>query len=158
MQNCGEPFKFRLDKLDSQEGRDKFKDQMDKIGIGHLELTKQLSELDADASLKRLLMCPTKCIVRVYMISGYDLASRDNGSFSDPYLIMQLGKKKVNERDNYILDEPNPGFYKSYDFEATFPGCAPLAIHAMDYDEVFGDDLIGTTKVDLEDRFFSTEW
>jgi hypothetical protein len=33
-----------------------------------------------------------------------------------------------------------------------------LEIKAMDYDALFGDDLIGTTKVDLEDRFFSPEW
>ena len=26
------------------------------------------------------------------------------------------------------------------------------------YDEIFGDDLIGTTSIDLEDRFFSIDW
>ena len=33
-----------------------------------------------------------------------------------------------------------------------------LFIEAMDFDELFGDDLIGTTYVDLEDRFFLPEW
>jgi hypothetical protein len=28
----------------------------------------------------------------------------------------------------------------------------------MDYDPLFTDDIIGTTKIDLEDRFFSPEW
>ena len=28
----------------------------------------------------------------------------------------------------------------------------------MDYDDIFGDDLIGKTSIDLEDRFFSPEW
>jgi hypothetical protein len=28
----------------------------------------------------------------------------------------------------------------------------------FDYDDIFGDDLIGTTNIDLEDRFFSMEW
>ena len=92
------------------------------------------------------------------MISAYDLASRDNGSFSDPYLIMSLGNKTYNERDIYQLDEPNPDFHKYYDFEAVFPGCPPLNINVMDYDDIFGDDSIGTTSVDLEDRFFSPEW
>jgi len=27
-----------------------------------------------------------------------------------------------------------------------------------DYDEIFGDDLIGTSILDLEDRYFSMEW
>lgn len=33
-----------------------------------------------------------------------------------------------------------------------------MTIHAMDYDDLFGDDLIGTTIVDLEDRYFLPEW
>jgi hypothetical protein len=28
----------------------------------------------------------------------------------------------------------------------------------MDYDDLFGDDLIGITHVDLEDRYFLPEW
>ena len=56
------------------------------------------------------------------------------------------------------MDNPNPDFYKAYDFEAVFPGCPPLIIDAIDYDDIFGDDLIGTTSIDLEDRFFSIEW
>ena len=28
----------------------------------------------------------------------------------------------------------------------------------MDYDDLFGDDLIGYTSVDLEDRYFQAEW
>jgi hypothetical protein len=33
-----------------------------------------------------------------------------------------------------------------------------LFIDAMDYDDLFGDDLIGSTSVDLEDRYFLPEW
>lgn len=44
------------------------------------------------------------------------------------------------------------------EFEATFPGCPLLNLAVYDYDDLFGDDLIGETKIDLEDRFFSPEW
>jgi hypothetical protein len=47
---------------------------------------------------------------------------------------------------------------KHYDFESVFPGCPMLFIDAMDYDDLFGDDLIGSTSVDLEDRYFLPEW
>jgi len=97
-------------------------------------------------------------IVRVYMIEGFDLASRDIGGFSDPYLRLKCGTKLFDERKNYVLDEPNPKFCKNFDFEAVFPGCPMLFIEAMDYDELFGDDLIGSCTVDLEDRYFLPEW
>jgi hypothetical protein len=37
-------------------------------------------------------------------------------------------------------------------------GSAPLEIEAWDYDDLFGDDLIGKSIIDLDDRFFSPEW
>jgi hypothetical protein len=45
-----------------------------------------------------------------------------------------------------------------YEFDAEFPGAAPLVIKAYDYDDLFGDDLIGKTVIDLDDRFFCPEW
>jgi Ca2+-dependent lipid-binding protein len=105
-----------------------------------------------------MLLAEAQCVVRVYMISGYDFASRDVGGFSDPYLILRIGTKKISESKNYQLDEPNPVFNKYYDFESTFPGCPMLEIRAMDYDMLFGDELIGNTTMDLEDRFFLPEW
>ncbi len=33
-----------------------------------------------------------------------------------------------------------------------------MNVQVYDYDELFGDDMIGETKIDLEDRFFSPEW
>lgn len=92
------------------------------------------------------------------MLEGFDFAQRDIGSFSDPYLKIKCGAKKFNERDNYQLDEPNPKFFKMYEFDAEFPGAAPIVIKALDYDDLFGDDLIGKTVIDLDDRFFCPEW
>ena len=86
------------------------------------------------------------------------MASRDNGSASDTYLVVKCNNKEYNERDNYQLDEPNPDFFKVYDFEGTFPGSSPLQIEVWDYDMIFGDELVGTSSIDVEDRFFSVEW
>jgi hypothetical protein len=96
--------------------------------------------------------------VRLYILEGFDFAQRDIGSFSDPYLVLRCGKKEINERDHYLLDEPNPKFYKMYEFDNDFPGAYPLEIFAYDYDDLFGDDLIGKTTIDLDDRFFCPEW
>lgn len=45
-----------------------------------------------------------------------------------------------------------------YDFEAHFPGSSPLSIECWDYDAIFGDELIGTSILDLEDRYFTLDW
>lgn len=47
---------------------------------------------------------------------------------------------------------------KRLDFTVNFPGAAPLEIEAYDYDLLFGDDLIGKTVIDLDDRFFNPRW
>ena len=86
------------------------------------------------------------------------MSSRDNGSASYTYLKLECNGKVVSERDNYQLDEPNPDFYKMYDFEGHFPGSSPLKIQVWDYDAIFGDELIGTSILDLEDRFFTLDW
>jgi len=39
-----------------------------------------------------------------------------------------------------------------------FPGCPMLMIDVYDYDDLFGDDLIGSTSIDLEDRYFLAKW
>jgi len=42
--------------------------------------------------------------------------------------------------------------------DAEFPGAPPISIEAYDFDDLFGDDLIGKTTVDLDDRYFNPEW
>lgn len=63
-----------------------------------------------------------------------------------------------NDRDNWQLDEPNPKFLKRFDFDATLPGTSLLTLDVYDYDDIFGDDLIGKTIIDLEDRYFNLNW
>ena len=138
--------------------RRKLEQKLRECDLDHLKIDEKLANLESDEILKRALLAQIKCVIRVYFISAFDLSSRDNGSPSDPYLYLLCNNKIVNERDNYQLDEPNPDFYKSYDFEGTFPGSSPLQIDVWDYDDIFGDDLIGTTILDLEDRYFSLEW
>jgi hypothetical protein len=38
------------------------------------------------------------------------------------------------------------------------PGSSPLSVECWDYDMIFSDEIIGTTKIDLEDRYFCLEW
>ena len=137
------PFLFDADKLASAVERQKFEVELRKLKVEHLQISKHLVNLNSDEILKRALMSVSKCIVRFYAVSGYDMSSRDNGSASDTYLKLLCNGKKYSERDHYQLDEPNPDFYKSYDFEAYMPGSSPLTIQVWDYDMIFGDEVVG---------------
>lgn len=46
-------------------------------------------------------------------------------------------------------------FSRSFDIEATFPMESMLTVSVYDWDLVGTDDLIGETKIDLENRFYS---
>ena len=93
LKKTGKPVELKLDKLDTMEGRQKFNTSIEPLGITHLNIVKHLANLESDEMLKRMLLSEAKCIVRIYLISAYDLASRDNGGFSDPYLKVKLGNK-----------------------------------------------------------------
>ena len=101
---------------------------------------------------------PTKCVVRIYIIGAYGLLPKDSGSDSDPFLVLKLGKKKIDDRANRFEDQPNPEWFKSFEFDAVMPGASLLKVQLWDYDALFSDELIGETIIDLEDRFFSPRW
>lgn len=90
-------FDLDLEKLETIEGRYQIKEQLDPLQVNHLNIVNILADIESDVILKRMLLKTQKCIVRIYMIEGFDLASRDMGGFSDPYLILKLGKKVYNE-------------------------------------------------------------
>ena len=105
--------------------------------------------------IENMLLIRTKCHINFYLLNGHNLASRDIGSESDPYYIIELGDQKESGREEYLENEPNPDFYKMVKLQGEFPGCSLLTIKIMDRDLIFGDDEIGSTKIDLEDRFYS---
>lgn len=123
-----QPFLMDVEKLSNAEERNRFELECRKMHIDHLKISKALTNLNSDEILKTALLREEKCIVRFYAIDGFNMSSRDNGSASDTYLALECNGHKFNERDNYQLDEPNPKFYKMYDFEAYFPGSSPLTI------------------------------
>jgi hypothetical protein len=100
---------------------------------------------------------PHYLVCRVYILKGKSLTPNDSKN-SDPYLLIKCGGSEVNDSDNAIDDTNNPGFYKHFDIAVTIPGASTLTIQVWDDDGIVGDDLIGETKIDLEERYFSKEW
>ncbi|XP_074640585.1 otoferlin-like isoform X2 [Tubulanus polymorphus] len=98
---------------------------------------------------------PIHVLVRVYVVKANDLHPADLNGKADPYVIIRLGKTTLNDKDNYISKQLSPVFGKCFEIEATFPMESMLTVQIYDWDLVGTDDLIGETKLDLENRFYS---
>ncbi|XP_067216226.1 otoferlin-like isoform X2 [Linepithema humile] len=99
---------------------------------------------------------PVKFLVRVYIVKGINLQPKDPLSGkSDPYLYVRLGKNSISDRKNYIANQLNPTFGRLFEIEASFPQDYMLTIQVWDFDATTADDLIGETRIDIENRFYS---
>lgn len=98
---------------------------------------------------------PVQVLIRVYVVSASNLHPADPDGKADPYVVLRLGKKEIKDRDNYIPKQLNPVFGRSFEIQAKFPQESLLSVLIYDYDLVGGDDLIGETRIDLENRFYS---
>jgi hypothetical protein len=67
-------------------------------------------------------------------------------------------QESINDSQNHIDDTTDPDIFTCFEMKCTLPGASLLRIDAMDYDPFGGDDLIGSTVIDLEDRWFSQEF
>ncbi|XP_043544464.1 fer-1-like protein 6 isoform X2 [Chiloscyllium plagiosum] len=126
---------------------------------GSFQVWKCINDYDTDGQCKILhgmpSNTPVKVLIRVYIVAASNLYPADPDGKADPYIVLQLGKTEIKDRDNYIPKQLNPLFGRSYEIEATFPMESLLTITIYDFDLVGTDDLIGSTKIDLENRFYS---
>jgi len=75
---------------------------------------------------------------------------------SDPYLKLSIaGRESKGETHMKTL---KPEFYERHEISCKIPGDSLLHVDVMDWDRFSSDDLIGGTVIDLEERWFSTEW
>ncbi|XP_075406693.1 fer-1-like protein 6 [Tenrec ecaudatus] len=98
---------------------------------------------------------PVKVLIRVYIVAAFNLSPADPDGKSDPYIVVRLGKTEIKDRDKYIPKQLNPVFGRSFEIQATFPKESLLSVLIYDHDLIGTDDLIGETKIDLENRFYS---
>lgn len=102
---------------------------------------------------------PQTVAVRVYLLNAVELRSRDGGSDkSDPYMSLRLGHKVVSDRDAALTDVSTGAIRRCVEISTSLPGASRLEVNMMDYDKWTSDDLIGTTVIDLEDRWFDSRW
>ncbi|CAF3639300.1 unnamed protein product [Adineta steineri] len=96
-----------------------------------------------------------ECLIRVYIIRGMDLQPQDSSGNSDPYIEIQLGTIRIDNRDERIPNTTNPIFGKLFELKTIIPLAKDLIIRIKDWDLITSDDMIGETTIDLENRLLS---
>ncbi|KAM3922750.1 fer-1-like protein 4 [Leptodactylus fuscus] len=98
---------------------------------------------------------PVKVLVRIYIVKASNLSPADPNGKADPYVVVKIGEQTKDSKDRYIPKQLNPVFGEVFELTVSFPVETELTISVFDHDLVGSDDLIGETKVDLENRFYS---
>ena len=105
------------------------------------------------------ILIKTDMIARVYILKLKELAAKDITGTSDPYVKIYIGDKLViNESKNHKNETLNCDWCQYYDIPCTMPGSGYLKIEVWDFDFLLTDDFIGSTTIDLEDRYYCQNW
>ncbi|XP_069727809.1 fer-1-like protein 4 [Phaenicophaeus curvirostris] len=98
---------------------------------------------------------PIKVLVRVYIVKATNLSPADPNGKADPYVVVTVGQEQKDTKERYIPKQLNPVFGEVMELTVSFPVESELTVAIFDHDLVGSDDLIGETKIDLENRFYS---
>ncbi|KAF2886554.1 hypothetical protein ILUMI_19619 [Ignelater luminosus] len=94
-------------------------------------------------------------VLRIYCVKGINLRPKDIGGKSDPYIVIKMSNHVINDRNFYVPKQINPIFGRCFELKGKFPHDHAIIVSIWDWDLTSADDLIGETKIDIENRFYS---
>ncbi|KAG5679282.1 hypothetical protein PVAND_008861 [Polypedilum vanderplanki] len=116
--------------------------------------TEKLNMVPSNFRFKRIpnLQVEIPILIRVYIVQAINLRSYDVYSHSDAFIKIDFGNQSINDRAHYISNKYSPIFGRRYQVNGIIPKDTQLKIAIYDRDSFSNDDLIGKTKIDIEDR------
>ena len=138
---------------------DDFQREIEKFKSKDEKIMSELKNVEKYENLTKSILVKHEVIIRVYILEIKGLPKKDLLSPSDPYIKIYFGEdKKFDEQKNHQNDKVDVEWFKYYDILSIFPGESTLRIEVWDYNPIFKDELIGSTSIDLEDRYFNNDW
>jgi len=95
---------------------------------------------------------PSRVRLRIYVVRGIAVQAQYG-----PYLEFTAGTHVVNLRSFKKSQLLQPEFWRTEEMDLDLPDKGRLEVSLKDYHDL-GDTLIGSTVIDLEDRWFSRQW
>lgn len=119
--------------------------------------TENVNLVPSTFRFKRLsnLLVEVPIVVRVYVVKALNLRSQDAQSHSDAFIKIEYGGQALSDRAHYVPNQFSPIFGKRYQLNGIIPKSTELKISIYDRDTLSNDDLIGKTKIDVENRLRS---
>lgn len=140
------------------------------VSLSHKDVTRstlpnELAALVEDAKKFRQRFrgannLPTVVRLRVYITRAIALTPVESLRTINPFLVFTIGNKTEGLRGNAKLENANPEFCWLQECDINLPEQTRLEIAVWSkHQSVSGNDaFIGSTVIDLEDRWFSREW
>ncbi|GAB5373084.1 hypothetical protein AAMO2058_001719700 [Amorphochlora amoebiformis] len=118
----------------------------------------KITSVDQLESYRRI--CNTEYICRVYVYRASNLSPRTHltSHTCNPYILVTNGDEadnQFNNEKNCSKNEVNPFFYQIIELRTLFPENSSLSIQIWDNDPMGANSMIGSTKIDLEQRLIS---
>eukprot|EP00929_Paragymnodinium_shiwhaense_P062240 TRINITY_DN31076_c0_g2_i1.p1 TRINITY_DN31076_c0_g2~~TRINITY_DN31076_c0_g2_i1.p1 ORF type:complete len:678 (-),score=95.10 TRINITY_DN31076_c0_g2_i1:58-1827(-) len=122
----------------------------------HKQYKGQASELFDPAKFRRKykLEIPQSLRIRSYIIRGLKVSGADGGH-GNPYLFFMYGNQRVLLEGKRQMGVVEPRFFHTEERDIVLPDQSYFEVGLYDWSEGGGDRLIGSSVIDLEDRWYT---
>jgi hypothetical protein len=120
---------------------------------------------------------PKQVVVRLYILKGFNMyghtfltslhsfVSKPDFYFcryceddANLYLRVKLGKNVIQDKGKLCKGNNQLEFYQSFELRVELPGVSQLEVSVVEKNFFGFDTVIGSTTLDLEDRWFNEKW